>query len=128
MNKKEVALFRKKLAPLESVELVERIKDNGTLENVKMRFYMGQEMNLKITVYVKHTGNKVEQIFTSPTNDYFVGGDDDTFIFDVIVPVFYDDEIVVKAINESNINSYDMCVDIDIDYYQGTDRVVGGVI
>lgn len=128
MNKKEVALFRKKLAPLEKIELVERVKDNGTLENVKMRFYMGQEMNLKITVYVKHTGNKTEQIFTSPTNDYYVGGDDDTFIFDVIVPVYYDDEIIVKAINESNLYSYDMVVDVDIDYYQGTDRVVGGVI
>lgn len=128
MNKKEVALFRKKLDPLETIELVERVKDKGTLEKVKIRFYMGQEMNLKVTVYIKHTGNRIEQIFTSALNDYWVAGDDDEFVFDVIVPIYYDDEIVVKAINQNATYAYDMVVDINIDYYQGTDRVVGGAI
>lgn len=128
MNKKEVITYRKKLAPLEEIELIERVKDNGTVENIKLRFYSGQEMQLKVLPYIKHIGNKIEYVTSSPTGDYYLAGDDDNFLLDVVVPINYDDEIVVKAINLSNINSYDMVCDITIDYYMGTDRVVGGVV
>ncbi len=127
MNKKEVITFRKLIAPLEELLLVERVKDNGTIENVKLRFYSGQEMNLKVYPFVKHTGNKIENLTSSPTNEYFLAGDDDNFILDVVVPVYYDDEIHVKVKNESVQYAYNLVCDVTIDYYGGENRIVGGV-
>lgn len=126
MNKKEVITFRKAIAPLEELTLIERVKDNGTVENVKLRFYSGQEMKLKVLPFVRHTGNKIEYLTSSPTGDYFIAGDDDNFILDVVVPVFYDDEIHVKVINESTEYIYNLVCDVTIDYYMGTDRVIAG--
>lgn len=128
MNKKEVITFRKKILALESLTFSERVKDNGTIEKVSLRFYSGQEMQLRILPFIKHTGNKVEYLTTSPIGDGFLYGDDDSFILDVVVPVFYDDEIIVKVENLSTTFNYDMVVDFTIDYYRGTDRIVGGVI
>ena len=129
MNKKEVITFRKAINPLEELLLIERVKDNGTVENVKLRFYSGQEMKLKVLPFVRHTGNKIEYLTSSPTGDYFIAGDDDNFILDVVVPVFYDDEIHVKVINESSEYIYNLVCDVTVDYYMGTDRIVaGGVI
>lgn len=126
MNKKEVITFRKAIDPLEELLLIERVKDNGTVENVKLRFYSGQEMKLKVLPFIKHTGNKIEYLTSSPTNDFFIAGDDDNFILDVVVPVFYDDEIHVKVINESAEYIYNLVCDVTIDYYMGADRVIAG--
>lgn len=127
-NKKEVIIFRKLIAPGEKLTFEERIKENGTIESVKLRFYSGQEMNLKVYPFVRHTGNRIENFTTSPTNEPYIMGDDDAFVFDVVIPVWNDDTLTVMVENASLTYSYNMVCDITVDYYSGTDRVVGGVV
>lgn len=130
MNKKEVITFRKPIQPNEKIEFIERIKADGVIESIKIRFYMGQELQLKVLPYIKHRGNKIEYMTTNPINngDYSLAGDDDYFMFDVAVPVRYDDELLVKVENLSNEYIYNLSCDITIDYLGGTDRIIGGVV
>ena len=128
MNKKEVIIFRKKVSANSKGKITERVKDNGTIEKLMIKFYIGQELHLKVWPYIKHTGNKVESMVTiAGDKDNYITGDDDNFIFDVVIPVFYDDEIVVEFENISDYE-YNLVCDVTIDYYNGNDRVVGGVI
>lgn len=130
MNKKEVITFRKKIDALEKVKLIERIKADGIIESIKIRFYMGQELQLKVLPYVAHRGNKVEYMTTNPVGngDYSIAGDDDYFIFDVAVPVRYDDDLIVSVENISSEFAYNLSCDITIDYLFGTNRVITGAV
>lgn len=131
MNKKEVMVFRKLVPPNSKGKITERIKDNGTIEKLMIKFYIGQELHLRVWPYIRHNGNKIESLVTiagdDVRDDMFLTGDDDTFIFDVVAPVYYDDELVVEFENISDYE-YNLVVDITVDYYLGTDRIVGGVI
>jgi len=127
MNKKEIITLRESIPTSTSKVYAERVKDNGTIESVKLRFYSGQEMQLKVLPYIRRTGNRIEYLTTSPNDNKYIYGDDDYFILDVVIPVYYDDEIIVEVINESPTYAYDLSVDITIDYYMGDSRVIGGV-
>lgn len=129
MNSREVIAFRKKIEPLEEIEISERVKANGTLENIKFRFYLGQELQLKVMIFIRHKGNKVQYPYTvAGGGEYYIAGDDDVFNFDVVIPIQNDDEIVCKVINLSEEWDYNLVCDVDIDYYGGNNRIVGGVI
>lgn len=118
MNKREVILFRKKVKPLEEIELVERIKGEGAIKSLKLRYYLGQELQLQVLPFIRHKGNKIEYMTTSPTNQYYIAGDDDSFSFDVHIGVQNDDEMVVKAKNTNDTYEYDLICDIEIEYYE----------
>lgn len=126
-NKKEVISFRKKILAGEKGILSERIKADGTVETIRVRFYIGQELYLKVMPYIRHRGNKVEYPITVVGGDYWLTGDDDNFVFDVVIPVNNDDEFVVEFENTSSYD-YNLAVDVTIDYYAGQNRIVGGVI
>lgn len=110
------------------VRLTERIKGSGTIEEVRVRFFPGQQKALQVRPFVKHKGGeygKIEELITYPSGgDQFLSGDDDNLIFDAIVPVVNDDEIVVEATNTDPDDAYTLHVVIMIDYYGGADRVV----
>lgn len=126
-SKKEIVSFRKEVASLFEHTLTERIKADCTIEELRVRFYPGQQLSLEVYPYVKHKGNKIESFFTFPKQtDNVLRGDDDYFIFPVSIPCEYDDELVVYTKNTDPNYDYNLSVDIVIDYLGGKQRVVEG--
>lgn len=128
MNKKEVIAFRHTIPPGGKGVLSERIKADGTIEGIKVKFYIGQELYLKVMPYIRHIGNKVEYPITVVGNGgKWLTGDDDNFSFEVVIPVKNDDEFVVEFENTSDYE-YNLVVDVIVDYYGGQNRIVGGMV
>lgn len=129
MDKKEVVAIRTKVLPLETKNIIERIKADGTIEGVRIKFYYGQQLALKVYPYVKHKGNKLEPLLTYPEGtEPAISGDDDTFQFDIVTPVQNDDEIYFIVKNTSSEFEYNIAIDITVDYYGGKSRIIGGVL
>lgn len=127
-SKKEVIVSRKTVLSGTNDTIEERVKGEGTIEEVRIRFYSGEQLSLKINPYVEHKGEKNENLLTYPKGtDNFITGDDDPFVFPVCVPVSNDDIIKIFYENTGTAESR-LAVDIVVDYYAGRDRVVGGVI
>jgi hypothetical protein len=115
--KKEVIAIRKDVLPNEKVTIRERIKDNGLIEELRVRFYPGQERALQVRPYVLHDSRRIEDVFTYPDNtELFISGDDDYLIFPVSVGVRYDDEFIVEAFNNNANYTYTVVVDVVVSY------------
>lgn len=130
LNKKEVISFRQPINPNTVDQIFKtRVKSDGTVEEVRVRFYRGQQLALQVDPIVFHKGNKREDLiyYAQGTHNY-LAGDDDYFVYPVVVPVEADDYVSVMVSNTDPANTYTMCVDIILDYYGGKDRIVGGVI
>jgi hypothetical protein len=124
-NKKEVIVFRYDLAPGLEVNLQERVKAKGTIESVRVRFYKGQQLALKVNPYVEHTLQRNENLVTySENSKQELSGDDDSSEYPSVVTVDVDDYIKVWAKNTDGVNTYTIVVDVVLDYYGGADRVV----
>jgi hypothetical protein len=124
--KKEIITFREVIPAntLQTLEFKERIKANGTIETVKVRFYKGQQKALEVYPFVRHKGNKDESLITYSGSTSHLSGDDDYFIYDVVVPVENDDQMMIHVKNIDPTYAYTMVVDVAVDYYGGKDRVV----
>lgn len=115
--KTEPIAFRKDVQPSTKETIVERIKDNGVLEEMRIRFYPGLQRDLKIMPYVLHKGSKREDLVTYPEGtETWISGDDDMLVFKINLPVEYDDELVIEAENVDAVNVYTMSVDVTIAY------------
>lgn len=125
---KEIISFRKDIAPNTKDVLAERIKDNCTIEEIRVRFYTGQQGALKVYPFVEHKGHKMESFFTFPsTTNNYLNGDDDYFVFPVSIPCDYDDYVKVQVENTDGTYAYTCVVDMVIDYAGGKQRV-GGIV
>jgi hypothetical protein len=121
--KSEVISFRYDCDPLEEFTLKERMKADGEVKQVNIRFYAGCELALQIKPYVLHKGRRSEDIFTYA--QYTLGaitGDDDFFQFPVNLAFEYDDEFCVYFINTDIANTYTVCVDVFVNYDPGGDE------
>lgn len=115
--KKEVVSFRKIIASGTSETIKERLKDDGTVQEVRVRFYAGVERTLKVYPYVLHKAGRREDLFTYPTGtETYISGDDDSLNFPVSVDFENDDEIVVACEN-TGLYPYTLSVDIIIVYH-----------
>lgn len=126
-NSKEVIYLKAQIQPGETKTITERIKADGTLENISVRFYQGQQLDLHVFPYIHRKGEKagVESMLTFPEDcDQFLSGDDDYNNFPVIIPVYNDDEIKVRVENKDATNIYTLHIEFAIDYYAGAARVV----
>lgn len=123
MDKKEVMSFRKALDPFEKIKLSELVKNNGTIEMIKMKFYQGQQLALKVTPQLeKHGEYPVQLLSYANDTDQFITGDDDYFVFDVNIPCSYDDKVVIFAENQADFK-VNVVVDVTVDYLGGIKRV-----
>lgn len=105
--------------------LKERVKDNGTIEGIRVRFYSGQQLALRVNPYIEHKGQKIENLLTySEGSNPWLAGDDDPFEYPCVVTVEYDDYVKVWVQNTDAANDYDLVLDVIIDYYNGQNRVV----
>ncbi|MCT4564161.1 MAG: hypothetical protein N4A68_07540 [Maledivibacter sp.] len=129
MNRKEVVSFRKKIEPGVREIIRERVKASGTVEKIIIRFYLGEQLSLRIRPCVEKKGQQLVDLITYPrgTDNYITGDDDPPMPFDVVFPVYNDDNIAVIVQNTGEIASR-LSVDIEVDYYAGDKRVIGGVV
>lgn len=117
--KAEVIAVRKEIPANTIGELSERVKDNGRIQEVTVRFYAGQERALKVRPYVMHKAQRPEDMFTYVEgSEAFLSGDDDTFTFPVTLNVEYDDEIRIWYSNTSAYQ-YTLVCDIVVMYTEG---------
>jgi hypothetical protein len=125
--KKEVIAVRKSI-PLGSAETItERVKYDGVIERINVRFYAGQENELRVMPYVKHKGNKVETFFTYPEGtDPYLSGEDDNLQYPLSLNIEYDDEIVLRVENVSTMYDYTLVCDIILTYYSEPSTTTGG--
>ena len=114
--KKEIISIRKDINPGQTVQFKERLKDNGALVNVNIRFYPGVENDLKVEPYILHKGNKREDVVTYVEGaDTFISGDDDRLTFPVYVEFQYDDEFVCEVENVGAF-AYTLVLDAIVEY------------
>lgn len=114
--KKEIIAIRKDIQPGELITFRERLKDNGALVNLTIRFYPGVENDLKVEPYILHKGNRREDLVTyvEGSNPY-ISGDDDRFAFPVYTEFKYDDEFIVEAENVGAF-PYTLVLDALVEY------------
>jgi hypothetical protein len=125
---REVVSFRKLIDPAKKQKFNERIKGEGTIEQLRVRFYPGQGKSLRIYAYIKRKGRVLEEMITfTDGTDRFLSGDDDSLVFPIAVPVENDEEIEIHAENIDATNPYSLVVDVIVDYMGGRNRV-GGMI
>lgn len=117
MNKQEVVFFNKKINALTSEILQERVKGNGKIEKVTVRFYAGQGGDLHIKpIVIKQNGYR-EPMITYPENSsQYLSGDDDLFVLDTSIQVDNDDYIAIEAENVNSTFSYTAIVSVEINY------------
>jgi hypothetical protein len=72
--KKEVVVFRKLIPFGSSDKLTERIKDNGVIESLRVRFYPGAENTLQVRVYANHKINQREDLLSHNEGEIIISG------------------------------------------------------
>lgn len=103
--------------PLEEYRIKERLKDSGSVKDVRIRFYSGVEKSLRVRPYLLHKAGRAEDFFTYPAGtEPYITGDDDQLQFPVLVDFDYDDEVVVDYENVGDY-PYTLVVDIVVSYY-----------
>lgn len=123
--KAEVISFRKDINPNSSETLRERVKADGSLIEIRVRFYPGQERSLQIRPFVQLFNNLQEDVFTygDGTTENYLSGDDDYFIYPVQVDLKMDDVVCILATNTDSTYAYTCVVDCVIQYF-GTEGIV----
>lgn len=115
MNK-EIISFRKTIKAGATETISERVKAEGQVIGLRVRFYAGQEMDLHVIPYIEHVGERMEHLITYPTGtNSYLAGDDDSFKYNIQKSVENDDYIRIKAENVSAYD-YDLVVDVEILY------------
>jgi hypothetical protein len=66
-DKKEVISFRSTIPAGETLDFTERVKADGTIEKLTVRFYQGQQKALEVVPRVIHKGEKIEDMLSYPT-------------------------------------------------------------
>lgn len=128
-NKREVIAFNQLVNAGETIQLSASALANGTIEQVVMRFYVGQELGLKVRAYIKNKAlNDMQPIIRFAGNKKGLSGDDDTFTFNVSTAIQQHDEIVVELENVSSEFNYNAVVYVTVDYRAGLQSVIGSVI
>jgi hypothetical protein len=121
--KAEVILFRYDADAGEAFTLKERMKADGVVTQVNIRFYAGAELALEVKPFLLHKGRRVEDVFTYPEyTKMAISGDDDFFQFPVSLTFELDDEFCVYFINTDTANTYTVCVDVFVNYEAGGDE------
>ena len=129
LNKKEVISIRKIILANSTDTIIERIKGDGTVEGIKVKFYQGQQRALHVMPFIEHRGARIEHLVTYPaTADKFLSGENDNLDLPCVVSVDNDDYFKVSVVNTDPVNDYTLVLDAVIDYYAGKERVIGGLI
>lgn len=120
VNQKEIVKFVKDIEPGEQMTIKERLKMNGMIEHVSIRFYAGVERALKVRPYIQHHSEKLQDMFTFAQGmENTISGDDDLFEYDVAIEIFNDDELCIWVHNTDLNYPYTLVCDVAVNYYVG---------
>jgi hypothetical protein len=105
--------------PKEESVIRERLKDNGQVQEVRVRFYPGVERTLQVSPYVLHKNNRREDFFTYPEGtEPYITGDNDYLIFPCSLDFQYDDEICIEYNHAGGDFPYTLAVDVVVTYHE----------
>lgn len=113
-----------------SVENTHKMQRDATIEEVQTRFYIGQELDLQLNLYIRDPDDtqSSRKIIPTPGSIDHIAGDDDDYRWDVSEPINKGDKIVVEATNQDANNAYNYVVNMDVDYLYGSSRVLTGFV
>jgi hypothetical protein len=105
--------------PKDESVIRERLKDNGQVQEVRVRFYPGVERTLQVSPYVLHKNNRREDFFTYPEGtEPYITGDNDYLIFPCSLDFQYDDEICIEYNHAGGSFPYTLAVDVVVTYHE----------
>lgn len=116
----EAVSYAKTVAPGANEELVYQTDGAATIERLKVRFYPGQQLDLKVRVVIRAKGSGQTRNVVQMQGDQRFDGDDDTYTFELSKPIRDDEELVVQAENVDPDFAYDFRVNAEVDYRAGT--------
>lgn len=101
------------------------VNREGTIERMRIRIYIGPQLDLKLVPYIRRKGSQSEEglIAYADEGKKYLDGDDDVLDFTLSIPVFRDDAVCVDYENMDAVNSYDFYCDIEIDHMGGAYRL-----
>lgn len=127
------------VSPGSTVNLTKRMQEAATVEGVRVRFYSGPRLDVRAEPYVEvsHGPDRTDRVnlidYADEANDPdadvaakdFIDGDDDDFQFDVSQPVDRDEVVGVEIENVNAEFTYNVTVDVVVDYAGGSSRMGG---
>lgn len=125
ISPKEVMTFRRTVTSgASNLTLRQRCKAAGTIDEIRVRFYAGQQGTLHVRPLLLKKPDIMQSLIAySDDTLTYLAGDDDYFVMPVSVPCDNDDEVVVLVDNVGDYD-YDVVVDVVVDYLGGRNRVV----
>jgi len=99
------------------IEKRRELPQDGTIENIWLRNYVGHGFDLRYDVVVNHEGN--ERSLVTHLGKEFITGDDDTRDIDLREEVREGDEIIIRAWNEETEHVYHANASVSVDYEAG---------
>lgn len=122
---KEVISFRYDVLPNTMITLGERIKGDCTVDEIRIRFYQGQQLSLEVYPFIQHKGNMVESFFTyAGGSKQVISGENDYFVFPISIACEENDQVKVRIQNKDAVNTYTASIDVVVDYLGGTARAI----
>ena len=116
----EAVSFAERVAPNSETELAYEVSGDATVEQLLIRFYPGQQLDLIVDIYIREKGGERKRpVVNTPGDSSFVG-DDDTYEFNLSKPVSEGEELVVVAENTDPQYAYDVRVNAEVDYRGGS--------
>ena len=127
------------VSPDSTIKLTKKMEESATVEGVRVRFYSGPRLDVRAEPFVEvsHGPDRADRVNLIDYADEavdpdaevdakdFIDGDDDDFPFDVSQPV---DEGEIVGVELQNLNTeftYNVTVDVVVDYAGGTSRMGG---
>jgi len=102
------------------------VEESATIEKLKIRIYIGAELDLELDPFVLRDGSERTSIPDLIGKDVIVG-DDDTFTLDVSEPVREGDVIGVDYNNTDQNNPHSFAVDMTLERSGGTNRLLHAI-
>jgi hypothetical protein len=107
-----------------TITLNQPVPRDGTIERIRVRFYAGTELAVRVFPYVQDERGTRKPLLSFPVGGkQWIDGDDDSFPFEIREPVFIKpkDRIYVEFKNTQLAGgfNYDVAVDIEVDHAAG---------
>jgi hypothetical protein len=97
--------------------------NDGTIENLSLRIYLGPALDLRVDPYLMRFNGRRQNLIEYVTGGkQFLDGDDDRYSFNVSIPIRRNELIVCDYWNLDLVNPYDFRLTVEIDYAGGVWR------
>lgn len=112
--------FAKSIDASGSGTLQQALRQNCTIEKVRVKFYPGPEGDLHIIPYLLKTNDVRYNIIDFPSgSNQYVSGEDEEIVFNVSIPVDVDDIICIEYVNADAVNAHVLSVQVEVDFAGG---------